>query len=451
MIRLQNKINLPDVVGGGYGKFWNSKKRYRVLKGGKGSKKSVTTALNIIKRMMQYPEANTLVVRQVMDTHRTSTYAQLKWAVNRLEVDHLWKCTTAPIEMVYLPTGQKILFRGFDDVFKLASTTVDKGYLCWVWLEEAFELSYEDDFDKLDLSVPRGAVPKGLFKQTTITFNPWSDTHWLKSRFFDTEHSDTDTFSTNYMCNEFLDEADIAVFERMKVENPRKYEVAGLGNWGIADGLIYNNWEVKEFDKKRIGISVVDGKEIDESWKYKYVFGLDYGYTNDPSAFIAYAANPINKIIYIFDEFYKKGMLNSAIAKEIKAHGYEKERIRADSAEPKSSDDLRYTYGIRRIEKAVKGKDSIKNGISNLQEYKIIVHPNCKNTISELSSYIWKPAKDGSGKDQPVDSNNHLMDAFRYALTDVKHYKPLSKEQQERNDKVKSKIINPSDFKGGWG
>ncbi|MCI9068766.1 MAG: PBSX family phage terminase large subunit, partial [Lachnospiraceae bacterium] len=128
---------MSKIVGGGYGDFWHSKKRYRVLKGGKGSKKSATTALNLILRMMRYPGANLLVVRQVMDTHRSSTFAQLCWATERLGVSRLWKRTVSPMELIYTPTGQRVLFRGFDDVLKLASTTVDKGYLCWVWIEEA--------------------------------------------------------------------------------------------------------------------------------------------------------------------------------------------------------------------------------------------------------------------------------------------------------------------------
>ncbi|MBE6886495.1 MAG: PBSX family phage terminase large subunit, partial [Ruminococcaceae bacterium] len=127
---------LSEIVGGGYREFWHSKKRYRVLKGGKGSKKSATTSLNFILRLTQYPEANLLVVRSVMDTHRSSTFAQLTWAIRRLGMDGLFKCTVSPMEITYLPTGQKILFRGFDDVLKLASITVPKGVLCWVWIEE---------------------------------------------------------------------------------------------------------------------------------------------------------------------------------------------------------------------------------------------------------------------------------------------------------------------------
>ena len=189
-----SKLKMSEIVGNGYDDFWNCKTRYRILKGGKASKKSTTTALNFICRIMQMKDSNLLVVRQIMNTHRDSTFAQLQWAQGVLGVSSLWKNTVSPMEMTYLPTGQKIIFRGFDDVLKLASTTVSKGYLNFVWIEEGYEIAHEEDFDKLDLSVPRGNMPPHLFKQTTITFNPWSETHWLKKRFFDTENPDCKTF-----------------------------------------------------------------------------------------------------------------------------------------------------------------------------------------------------------------------------------------------------------------
>ena len=404
-------LSLRAAVGGGYDSFWNCKSRYRVLKGGKGSKKSATTALNIIYRMMRYSDANTLVVRQVMDTHRNSTFAQLKWAMEKLKVSHLWKSTVSPMEMTYLPTGQKILFRGFDDVLKLASTTVSSGYLCWVWIEEAYEIPSESDFDKLDLSVPRGAVPSPLFKQTTITFNPWHEGHWLKSRFFDKMSSDASVYSTNYLCNEFLDDTDRMVFERMKRENPRKYAVAGLGEWGVTEGLVFENWEVKPFDIESI-------KKLPNT---HCIFGLDYGYTNDPCAFICACVDNSKKHIFVFDEHYQKKMLNSDIAQMITRKGYSKERIYADCAEPKSNDDLR-RLGISRITPSQKGADSILNGIASLQEYKIIVHQSCINTAKELSSYRWATDKFGNRLNSPQDKNNHLCDALRYAFSDMKYY-----------------------------
>lgn len=441
-------VRLSEVIGKGYNRFWNDKHRYRVLKGGKGSKKSATTALNFIYRIMAYKDSNLLVVRAVMNTHRDSTFAQLKWAQERLKVAHLWQNNVSPMEMTYLPTGQKILFRGFDDVLKLASTTVSKGYLCWVWIEEAYEIASEGDFDKLDLSVPRGEVPENLFKQTTLTFNPWSAEHWLKKRFFDKPYKDVSTYSTNYLINEFLDETDRGIFERMKKENPRKYDVAGLGNWGIAEGLIYENWEVLEFDINELGIERNEfGKiAVDRRYEYKHFFGLDYGYTNDPTAFIAYVANPITKEIFIYDEHYQTKMLNSDIADMIKRKGYAKERIRADCAEPKTNDDLR-RLGISRIMPSVKGKDSVINGITAIQEYKIYVSPKCTNVIMELSNYKWKTDKSENGLNVPDDDYNHLMDAMRYAFYDVRFFRG---EKPPRATIHNQASVSNQDFEGGW-
>ncbi len=444
-----NNSYLPKIIGSGYGKFWKDTNRYRVLKGGKGSKKSTTTALNFIYRLMKYPDSNLLVVRGVMNTHRDSTFAQLRWAQEKLQVSHLWQNTVSPMEMVFKPTGQKILFRGFDDVLKLASTTVSKGFLCWVWIEEAFEITNEADFDKLDLSVPRGNVPEHLFKQTTLTFNPWSETHWLKSRFFDTKRDNVSTYSTNYFCNEFLDETDKLVFERMKETNARKYDVAGLGNWGISEGLVFENWEVLDFDVKELGIERDTAGKVktDNSYQYKHFFGLDYGYTNDPSAFIAFAVNPITHSVYIYDEHYETKMLNCDIAAMIKRKGYAKERIRADCAEPKSNDDLR-RLGIGRVLPSVKGRDSIRNGIAKIQEYKIFVKPCCKNTIMELGSYCYK--KDRTTEkplEEPEDRDNHLMDAFRYAFEDVKYFHPDKDTKLQRPDRSN---ITAEDFSGSW-
>ncbi len=427
-------VSLKQIVGGGYNDFWNDKSRYRVLKGGKGSKKSTTTALNLIYRIMKYPGSNALVVRAVMQTHRDSTFAVLSWAQKKLCVDHLWKNSVSPMQMTYKPTGQKIIFRGFDDVLKLASTTVDVGYLNFVWIEEAYELSSEADFDKLDLSVPRGAVPEGLFKQTTLTFNPWSAEHWLKSRFFDKEDKNVSTYSTNYLVNEHLDSKDIEVFERMKETNYRKYTVAGLGDWGVAEGLVYENFEVKALEVNELGIKRDENGKIleDKSYMWRSFFGLDYGYTNDPTAFIAFAANRTEKIIYIYDEFYQLKMLNSDIAREIRRKGYAKERIRADAAEPKSNDDLR-RLGITRILPSVKGKDSIMNGIAFLQEYKIYISPACKNTIAEISSYCFEKDKAEKPTNRPTDKDNHLMDAMRYAAYDINFFVAQKPERKKRS------------------
>lgn len=399
------RIYLPDIIGKGYKDYWNFNGRYRVCKGSRASKKSKTTALNLIYRIMKYPQANLLVVRKVFGTLKDSCYTDLKWAIHRLSVDSLFDCKLSPLEITYKPTGQKILFRGLDDPLKITSITVDAGCLCWLWIEEAYEISSEADFDMLDESI-RGEVPEGLFKQITLTLNPWSDKHWIKKRFFDTDSPDILAKTTNYMCNEWLDEADIRVFEQMKQNNPRRYQVAGLGDWGITDGLVYENWrEDKDFDLNKI-------KEIPG---IQSVFGLDFGYTNDPTALFCGMADTVNKKLYVFDEMYARGLSNERIAELITTKGYRKEKIRADCAEPKSIDRLR-ELGISHIRAARKGRDSILNGIDLIWDYEIIINPICKNFTDEISQYAWDKDKQGNTINRPVDEHNHLMDAMRYAM-----------------------------------
>ena len=410
------RINIANKVGKGYKEFWNFKGRYRVVKGSRGSKKSTTISMWIIYNMMKYPLANTLVVRRVFNTHKDSTYTQLKWASNNLGVSHLWKFSKSPLEATYIPTGQKILFRGLDDPMSITSITVEHGHLCWCWFEEAFQVMNEDDFNKIDMSI-RGEMPPGYFKQITLSFNPWSEKHWLKRKFFDTKDDDILASTTTYKCNEYLGEDDIQVFEKMKLNNPRRYNIEGLGNWGIAEGLVYENFEELEFNIE----------DIKRRSNIKSAFGLDFGYTNDPTAFICTLVDLDNKEIYIFDEHYQKAMTNKMISDMIKYKGYSKEMIIADSSEPKSIDDIQRN-GIYRILPAKKGKDSILNGIQFIQDFKIYVHPKCENTIVELSNYVWSN-KEGVNINKPIDEYNHLMDALRYALEPIK----LGRSKFDRN------------------
>ena len=398
-----NKIYLPDIVGKGYKSYWNFKGRYRVCKGSRASKKSKTTALWYIYNLMKYPNSNLLVIRKTYSTLKNSCYTELKWAIHRLGVDAFFNCTLSPLEITYKPTGQKIYFRGLDDPLKITSITVDVGSLCWAWIEEAYEITSEADFDMLNESI-RGEVADGLFKQITLTFNPWNDRHWLKKRFFDNPDDDTLALTTNYTCNEWLDEADLQVFETMKEKNPRRYQVAGLGNWGIVDGLVYENWKEQEFN--------IDDVRTDRTTS---VFGLDFGYTNDPSALFCGILDVKAKKLWVFDEMYEKALSNKDIYNNISRMGFAKEQIIADCAEPKSIDELRY-YGLRRMQGAKKGKDSINNGIQWIQELEIIVHPRCVNFLTEISNYQWDEDKFGNKVNKPIDCFNHLMDAMRYAL-----------------------------------
>lgn len=396
------KLYLPDLVGKGYGTFWRFKGRYKVCKGSRASKKSKTTALWYIVNMMKYPGANTLVIRKTYRTLKDSCFTELKWAIHRLQVDAWWDIKESPLEMTYKPTGQKIYFRGLDDPLKVTSITVEKGVLCWAWLEEAYEVMKESDFDTLDESI-RGEVPDGLFKQWTITFNPWNERHWLKARFFDVQDEDILALTTNYQCNEWLDKSDLKVFETMKKNNPRRYQVAGLGNWGIVDGLVYENWREEAFT-------------LDDVRGLKTRAGLDFGYTNDPTAYFIGFLDKENARLYVWDEMYQTGLSNKRIWENISAMGYAKEHVTADSAEPKSIDELK-GLGMR-VKGAKKGKDSITNGIQWIQDLEIIIHPRCTNFITEISNYQWDKDKFGKAINRPIDDFNHLMDAMRYALED---------------------------------
>lgn len=412
-------MDLREIVGKGYKDFWNFQGRYRVLKGGRGSKKSTTASLWFPYMMMKFWDMYqlkpcALVIRRYYNTHRDSTYAQLVWAINRLGVRHLWKATRSPMELTYMPSGQKILFRGLDDPQSITSITVEEGYLCWVWWEEAFQITMEDDFDKIDMSI-RGEMPKPLFKQHTLTFNPWSDKIWIKRRFFDYQSPNIQALTKNYDCNEFLGDDDREIFEEMKVHNPRRYSIEGLGNWGISEGLIFENWREQEFDAETLKTTTDDKGNM----VFRNLQGLDFGYTNDPTAFIALLADEKKRVIYIYDELYKTHMKNQAIHDAITYKGYQHARIAADSAEPKSIDDL-HDMGLNRIFGVKKPPGSVNSGIQKLQDYQIIVHPRCFNTIVELSNYVWAPDKNtGKPTNDPIADYNHLMDALRYATFEL--------------------------------
>lgn len=398
--------SLKEIIGGGYKDFWECKKRYRLVKGSRGSKKSVTTAYWIILNMMAHHAANTLVVRRYGNTLRDSCYAVLNWAIEQLGFEHLWKATKSPLELTYLPTGQKILFRGLDDGLKITSITVTHGVLCWIWIEEAYELEGDADFNKLDLSL-RGDVPPGLFKQITMTFNPWSEQSWLKSRFFDEPDDETFTKTTTYECNEWLDEADVRVFEKMREQNPRRFRIEGLGDWGISEGLIYENTEC----------AVLDIDALKENPSCKAFFGLDFGFT-DPTAFIGGFVNKDTRTIYICWELYLHNVTNQDIAREIKELGLHHERVRCDSAEPKSIAELRKA-GVNAVA-AIKGPDSVQYGIQKIQNFKIIYSPECPCFGEEIKNYTWAKDRQGNTTDKPDHEFSHGPDALRYALGDLR-------------------------------
>ena len=350
--------------------------------------------------MLKYPESNALVVRQTFNTLRDSCWKQLQWATEKLGVADKWKFTVSPLEATYIPTGQKIYFRGLDNPLSITSLTVAKGYLCYCWLEEAYQITSEDDFNKIDLSF-RGELPDGYYRQFIFTFNPWTDKVWFKKRFFD-EPNDANhlCITTTYQCNEWLDDTDIALFEDMKVRYPRRYSIEGLGNWGISEGSVFDNWKVKDFNRDELDLPL---------W-----VGLDFGW-EDPTAIAILRVDEPNKILYFCEEYYHNHKTLDQVAQWLKDNGYSKSLIMCDSAEPRSIVELTQ-LGILRAKPASKGKGSIMESIRKLQEYEIIIHPSCKNAEIEFSNYTFDKDKNtDQWLDKPIDDFCHLIDAARYA------------------------------------
>lgn len=400
------ELKMSEVIGGGYNEFWHDRHFYRVVKGSRGSKKSMTTALNFVWRIMKYPWANLLVVRRYSNTNRDSTYTVLKWAVNRLRVSSLFKFNEGKPEITYLPTGQKILFRGLDDPLKITSITVPVGNLSWLWIEEAYEIENSDKFDTLVESIRGTYDDPNFFKQVTITFNPWNERHWLKTAFFDEKTKRKDVFSstTTFRVNEWLDEKDKQRYLDLYRTNPRRARIVCDGEWGVAEGLVFENFEVKEFDVNR------KIKEVGQTY-----FGMDFGFTHDPTTLLSSIYDKGKHELWVFNELYRTGLVVEDIIKEVEQRNLLGAKITADSASPMIIEELR-RKGMRRIRPMKKAKDSIQTGISFMQGLKIYLHPSCKHTIEEFNTYTYDQDKLGNWLNTPVDANNHAIDAIRYSL-----------------------------------
>lgn len=461
---MKTEIDLPKIIGKGYKSFWNSKKRYRVLKGGRGSKKSVTASLWDICNIMKHPLANLLMVRKTFNTHKDSTFAQLKWAAKKLGVYEKWKFTLSPLEATYLPTGQKILFRGFDDVFKLTSITVDIGVLCWARIEEAYEIDDEADFDTLDESI-RGEMPEGLWKQITLTFNPWVESHWTKRRFFDNVDPNAFTLTTTYKCNEFLDDADRQKLHDLQFTNPERYKVVGLGEYGIPGGTF--------FDEYRKDIHVIDQSEVQlqEHWDRYRV--LDYGLDMLAAYWIAIDTEGN---AFCYKELYESDLIISKAAYRILELTNDKtEKIKYTYAPPdlwnrrqdtgKSAFDIFRDCGIH----LYKASNDREQGWLNVKEWlkpynsldeqtgegviksQFRIFKNCINLIRTLPQVVSDEKNPNDVATEPHELT-HAPDAIRYfcsmrtapsrekktELTPIQVHKQMI---AKRNKRIKNRIL----------
>lgn len=370
--------------------------KYEIWYGGSGSGKSYFIAQKILIKALN-SKRRVLVVRKTMVSQKDSCWKLFLDMLSKWNL--LQYCSVNKSDFsIELPNKSILLLKGLDDPERIKSIVG----ITDCWCEECTELNQED-FDQLTLRV-RDKAPNLQF---FCSFNPVSKTNWVYKRWFDENvklTDDTLVVKTTYKDNKFLPEDYIKTLENTIRTNPTYYKIYALGEFCTLDKLVYNNWTTAHMTDFR----------YDE-----LICGLDFGYVNDPSAFIAAKVNLATKEIYIFDEFYKKQLLNDAIAKLIIEKGYGKEIIFADSAEQKSIEEIRRA-GVQRIRPAAKGPGSINWGINLIQQYKIYVDPSCTNTITELENYSWKKDKStGEYTNEPNDEYNHLLDALRYGIQKI--------------------------------
>jgi phage terminase large subunit len=377
---------------------------YRILIffGGSSSGKSNFVAMRNIINLLRGGR-NYLVCRKVGATIKNTVFAEYKKAIYRLNVDKYIHINESDFSFTTI-NGYKMLFKGLDDIEKVKSLTFEKGILTDIHVEEATDIT-EKDFNQLQLRL-RGkysaeveGIRQEIKKQIVLTFNPINISHWIKTRLFDYPDENINILKTTYKDNKFLTEDDIKIIESYKTKDLYYYNVYALGEWGSLGGLVYTNWKVEDLS------------EIENEFNH-YYYGLDFGYVN-PAA-IAKMSLKENKI-YIFDEYYEVEKTNKELAagaEKIAGKNY----IFCDSSDPKSIKELRI-YGLNALA-VKKGKDSVKHGIQWIKQHEIIVSKKCTNFINELQLYKYKedPKTGKILKEEPLDLNNHLMDAMRYGF-----------------------------------
>ena len=384
--------------------------RFECHKGSAGSGKSMWISQKLFLKALNMPNRRILVMRKVGASIKDSTWQLFIDILHQFKMYDRCKVNKSDFTIT-LPNNSVFLFKGLDDPEKIKSIIVTD-----IFVEEATEFDL-DSITQLNLRL-RAKVP---FTQMYFAFNPVNKSNFCFSFFkFSNEnqtqpireYDDTIVFCTTYKNNKFLSDDYIKTLEAMKETNYLYYQIYVLGLFCSTDKIVYNNWKVIDFDYKKLKKENPDMVAI---------FGMDFGYVTDASTLVASLVNEDKKEIYIFFEFYQKGMLNNELAQMIKDNGFAKEVIIADSAERKSIDEIK-KLGVPRIKPARKGKGSILQGVQKLLQYKIYVHPSCINTIEELSNYSYKKDKQTNEyKNNEInDEYNHILDGLRYSLQALK-------------------------------
>lgn len=384
-----------------YHRLFNYDTPVEVYYGGAASGKSHGVILKVIVKSCQQWRVprKVLFLRKVAATLRDTIFADVKSGLDEMGLLPYVKVNMSNFEM-RLPNGAVFLFKGMDDPEKIKSI---KG-ISDVVMEEASEFSLED-YMQLTL---RLRDPLQKKRQMFLMFNPVSKLNWTYKHFFADEDPQATLIHSTYKDNHFLDQRTRDNIEALERSNPAYYRIYALGEFATLDKLVFPHYEARRLNKDSQQMRALPS-----------LFGLDFGYVNDPSAFIHIKVDEAHKTLYFMEEYVRKGLLNNQIAQAIKNMGYVKETITADAAEQKSIEEIRRD-GITRIRPAKKGPDSIVQGISFMQQYKLVVDDRCVKLIEELQNYTYvKDRKTGEYSNKPVDSYNHVIDASRYALEEI--------------------------------
>ena len=415
------EIKLTDLIAPQfYDIHWDileGKHTHYKLYGGRGSTKSSFISIEIIMGMMQDPDANAACFRKVGNTLQESVYEQLLWAIDALGVSHLWHPSLSPLRITYLPTGQRIVFRGCDDPNKSKSIKLRRGYFKYIWYEERAEFEGDEDERKINQSLMRGGDHYVVFYSWNPpkSLNSWVNQDVIEIRD-DTlcNHSTYLTVPKEWLGEQFYIEAN-----ELKKRKPMAYRHEYLGEAIGTGGKVFDNVILREISAEEIAI-------FD-----KIKQGLDFGFAADPLAFVRTHYNRKQHKLYIFREIYQVNLKNREAVAKIKKINPENKLITADSEEPRSIATFN-EMGLRLIG-AKKGPGSVDFGMDFLSNEldEIIIDPvTCPNTAREFSTYELERDKNGNFKGGYPDKNNHTIDACRYALED---------EMIQRKARIKSK------------
>ena len=371
-----------------------------VLCGGRGSCKSSFVSLEIVRGIMGDRNANAVVIRKIGKNLRESVYEQCLWAIEKLGASDLWDSHVSIPELIYRPTGQKIIFKGADDPRKFKSVKVSEGYIRFIWYEEADEFAGIEEIDMINQSLLRGNGDFACF----YTYNPprsassWVNTEFAKPR------DDRITHKSDYrdVPAMWLGKAFLAETEYLRKSDPKRYANEYLGDITGTDAEIFTNVLLQPIDDDKI-------EGFDRIYR-----GIDWGYGPDPFVYIGTALEKGK--LYIFEEYCERGASFDDISAKLREMTAVKGVITADSAEPRSNDELRARgFSVRA---AKKGQGSIEYGIRKLCGLeRIIIDPvRCPNAAREFTGYRFTPDGCGGFRSGYPDRDNHTIDAVRYAL-----------------------------------